>query len=112
MFSCKHCSCCCQACKGNWPLLDDLPVFTQGDLESRLEWVLQRVALENAAQACDVAQTKALCENLGKLAKVTHPHEALVLPEMYLHLANLYLNNSYSLRFAVWAARAMQENTV
>lgn len=101
-------SCCCTACRENWPLMDDLPAFTQEDLETRYDWVLKRIELENAAEQFDVEQTKTICETLGRLANVKSPHDAFVIPEMYLHFSNLLLNNSRSLRFSSWALKHMK----
>ena len=101
-------SCCCTACKENWPLLDDLPTFTQEQLESRLDWAMKRIELEDAAQQFDVERTKTICESLSRLADVKSPHDAFVVPEMYLQFSNLLLNNSRSLRFSLWATKHMK----
>ena len=41
--------------------------------------------------------------NLQLYLQVSSPHEVLVVPEMYLTLANLIQTNNKSIRFMAWA---------
>ena len=91
--------CACRACREGWPLLDELPRLSVEEAEHRLEWAMTRVALEQQLAAFDVEEVVRLCKQLGKLAKVEAPHEALVLPGIYLHYATLFLHANASLAF-------------
>jgi len=93
-------SCCCRACKENWGLLEELPAFDVEDLETRNQWLDQRIQLQRAADSFNVEETKHICEKLGELAGVSSPHEALIVPEMYLNFSNLLIHNNKSLRFS------------
>ena len=92
-------TCCCLACRDEWPLLDDLPGFTYEDVEARYDWAVQRVALESALTHLDVKCIQDICLNLGQLVSVSGPHQATVMPEMYLAYSYLYLNGNDSLKF-------------
>ena len=91
--------CSCRACKEGWPLLDNLPSFSETQLEARLEWAVGRVALEGELQGWQVAEVRRLCQELGRTAEVEAPHEALVLPGLYLHYAQIFLGANCSLAF-------------
>ena len=91
--------CACRACREGWSLLEDLPRFSVEETEERLEWAMARVALEQQLAGLDVEEVFRLCRQLGRLAKVEAPHEALVLPGIYLHYATLFLHANASLAF-------------
>ena len=91
--------CGCVACAKDWPLLDDLPGFTYEDVEDRYDWAVQRVALESALTHVDVTCIRDICTRLGTLVHVSGPHQATVMPEMYLAYSHLYLSGNSSLKF-------------
>ena len=64
-----------------------------------MEWVMARVSLEQQLVGFNVEEVGRLCRQLGRLAKVEAPHEALVLPGIYLHYATLFLHANASLAF-------------
>ena len=91
--------CACRACREGWSLLEELPRLSVEETEERLEWVVARVALEQQLAGFNVEEVGRLCRQLGRLAKVEAPHEALVLPGIYLHYAILFLHANASLAF-------------
>ena len=91
--------CACRACREGWSLLEELPRFNVEETEERLEWAVARVALEQQLAGFNVEEVGRLCRQLGRLAKVEAPHEALVLPGIYLHYATLFLHANASLTF-------------
>ena len=83
-------------------MLDDLPGFTYEEVEERYDWALQRVALESALAHVDVDCIRDICLNLGTLVSVKPPHQALVLPELYLTYSYLYLDGNSSVPFKLY----------
>ena len=61
---------------------------------------MQYSLFQRAADSFNVEETKHICEKLGELAGVSSPHEALIVPEMYLNFSNLLIHNNKSLRFS------------
>lgn len=93
--------CCCPACREGWPLLGDLPTFSMAEVEERYEWALARVALEQAVTKWDVEEVERLCRALARSAGVGAPHEALVMPGLYLHYAATFLGANASIPFTL-----------
>ena len=60
---------------------------------------MQYSLFQRAADSFNVEETKHICKKLGELAGVSSPHEALIVPEMYLNFSNLLIHNNKSLRF-------------
>ena len=79
--------------------MDDLPGFCYEDVEARYDWAVQRVALESALTHLDVKCIHDICHSLGNLVNVSGPHQATVMPEMYLAYSYMYLCGNDSLRF-------------
>jgi len=98
-------SCCCKACVENYPLRDDLPDFSEKDYQLNTQWALHRIELENQASSLEIKNARNTCLQMGECAQVTSPHEVLVVPEMYLTLANLIQTNNKSIRFMAWATQ-------
>ena len=94
-------ACCCPACREGWPLLEDLPAFSMAEVEERYEWALARVALEQAVTKWDVVEVERLCRALARSAGVAAPHEALVMPGIYLHYAITFLRANASIPFTL-----------
>ena len=92
-------NCGCLACKEDWPLLDSLPTFDYEEVEARYDWALARVALESALSHLDLRCIADLCLKLGDLVNVVGPHQAKVLPELYLSYSYLALYGNQSLNF-------------
>jgi hypothetical protein len=109
--SCIFFSCCCRACRENWPLFEELADFTPAEAEARPEWVVERLALEAAADRLDLAGVEAACHQLARLTSTLHrPHAALVAPESYLALVIMLLKGNRSIQFCQWLKK-MQANT-
>ena len=80
-------------------MLDDLKGFSYEEVEERYDWAVQRVALESALQHHDAECIRDICLNLGNLVNVKPPHQATIMPELYLTYSNLYLEGNSSLAF-------------
>ena len=104
-------NCGCVACRENWPLLDSLPTFDYEDVEARYDWALARVALESALTHLDVKCIADLCLKLGKLVNVTGPHQAKVLPELYLSYSYLALYGNMSLSFRQFSQATLRQSS-
>ena len=89
--------CGCPPCRGDWPLLEQLPGFSYEEVEERYDWAVQRVALESALAHTDVDTVRNICLELDSLVKVTSPHQ--VSSNSILHAATIriYLFNTYLL---------------
>jgi hypothetical protein len=108
-FNALYFSCCCRPCVENWLLLEQLADFSAGEAAARPDWVLQRVALQAAADRLDLAAVAAICQELGRLtADVGRPHAAFITPEAYLSLVQMLLHGNRSVRFSIW----LKENQV
>ena len=104
-------NCGCLACKENWPLLDSLPTFDYEDVEARYDWALARVALESALSHLDVKCIADLCLKLGNLVNVVGPHQAKVLPELYLSYSYLALYGNQSVSFRQFSEEKLSQST-
>ena len=98
-------------CKENWPLLDCLPTFDYEDVEARYDWALARVALESALSHLDVKCIADLCLKLGSLVNVVGPHQAKVLPELYLSYSYLALYGNKSVSFRQFSEESLSRST-
>jgi hypothetical protein len=105
MFFVYDISCCCRPCRENWPQLEQLPDFSAAEAAARPDWVVQRIALQNAADRLDLPAVATICAQLGRLVTadgVERPHAAFMTPEAYLSLVQMLLHGNRSIQFAMW----------
>ena len=96
----------------NYPLRDNLPDFSNNDLATCKDWAVHRIHLEQLISGAKItdnnkdqliaSEVKTTCMKMAAILSVRSPHEAFIVPEMYLTLANLIEENNKSLKFLAW----------
>ena len=96
--------CGCPPCRGDWPLLEQLPGFSYEEVEERYDWAVQRVALESALAHTDVETVRNICLELDSLVKVTSPHQVST-SNYILHSSTIriiYLIRTYPIHYNIF----------
>ena len=102
--------CQCNPCKENWPLINNLPKFTNAQLsqKSRRQWQVVRDKLDMEVNNMRVMEAVQVCKQLAGVVGVSPPHQALVMPEMYLHYSLVFLYGNKSLSFKLFSDKVME----
>ena len=83
--------------------MKNLTTFTKAQLKQRGRWWSAREELDAAVSKMAVVETWRLSQELSESVEVSPPHQAIILPELYLHYSSVFLFGNKSLSFRVFA---------
>ena len=101
--------CECRACREDWPLLAALPQFSPAQLAARPAWREGRARLQRAVERMRCREVLQTCIALATTAAVPPPHQATVMPEMFLHYSAVFLFGNKSIRFQQFAKKILED---